>query len=246
MIRSKRGLITTGVLTLFIGLLVMFPARVAVHWFVPSEIAVAGIDGTAWTGSAKEASFGGIYLRDVSWSINATRLLTGELSYRVIATPVSGFFESDISLGFGGGVSLSNLTAALPLELFENAVAIRGLRGNGSFNFERVEILDNLAIVANGTLQVANLVVPTITGEPLGGFEAQFFTQNNGIAASIEDTDGVLDLAGSLQVRSDRSFEFLGMVLTTPETPERLRREINRLPAANERGQREIRLEGIL
>lgn len=247
MIRSKRGLITTGVLTLLIGLLVMFPARVAVHWFLPSEIAIAGIEGSVWSGSADEASVSGMYCRDVSWSINALRLFTGKLSYRISATPVSGFLESDVNLGFGGGISLSNLTAALPLELFEDVAAIRGLRGSASFDFERVEIVDNLAVVADGTLQVANLVVPTITREPLGGFEAQFFTQNNGIAASIEDTDGVVELAGSIQVRKDRSFEFIGQVIVKPGTPESLRQRMKKfLPPPNERGQQEIRLEGIL
>ena len=246
MIRSKRGLITTGVLTLLIGLLVMFPARVAVHWFVPSEIAIAGIEGSVWSGSADEASVGGMYCRDVNWSINALRLFTGKLSYRISATPVSGFIESDVNLGFGGGISLSNLTAALPLELFEDVSAIRGLRGSASFDFERVEIVDNLAVVADGTLQVANLVVPIITREPLGGFEAQFFTQNNGIAASIEDTDGVVDLAGSLQVRKDRSFEFIGQVIAKPDTPDAVLRQMKFLPPANDRGQQEMRLEGIL
>ena len=246
MIRSKRGLIAIGVLTLLIGLLVMFPARVAVHWFVPSEIAIAGIEGSVWSGSADEASVSGMYCRDVTWSINALGLFTGKLSYRISATPVSGFLESDVNLGFGGGISLSNLTAALPLELFEDVSAIRGLRGSASFDFERVEIVDNLAVVADGTLQVANLVIPIITGEPLGGFEAQFFTQNNGIAASIEDTDGVVELAGSIQVRRDRSFEFIGQVIAKPDTPEAVRRQTQFLPPANDRGQQEIRLEGIL
>lgn len=246
MIRSKRGLITTGILTFIIGLLVMFPARVAVHWLVPAQIAVAGIDGTVWSGQAKEASFGGMYLRDVSWSINALRLLTGELSYRVIATPVSGFLESDIGLGLGGGISLSNLTAALPLDLFEDLSAIRGLQGSASFNFERVEIVDNLAVVADGVLQVADLTVPIIARDSLGGFKAEFFTQNNGIAASIEDTDGVLDLAASLQIKKDRSFEFIGQVVAKPDTPESVRKQLQYLPPANERGQQEIRLEGVL
>ena len=246
MIHSKLGLITTGVLTLVIGLLVMFPARVAVHWFVPAEIAIAGIEGTAWTGRAKETSFGGLYLRDVRWSVNATHLLTGKLSYRISATPVSGFFESDISLGFGGVITLSNLTAALPLDLFENVSAIRGLQGSVSFDFERVEIVDNLAVVADGLLQVANLTVPIIARDSLGGFKAEFFTQNNGIAASIEDTDGVVDLAGSIQVKKDRSFEFIGQVVAKPDTPESVRKQLHYLPPANERGQQEIRLEGIL
>jgi general secretion pathway protein N len=246
LIRSKRGLITVGVLALVLGLIIMLPARLAVHWFVPSEVAISGIQGSAWSGSANEASVAGIYLRDVRWKFAPLRLFTGALSYRVSATPVSGFVETDISVGFGGTVSLTGLSASLPLELFADVIGIRGLQGSGSFKFERVQIVDGLAVVADGTMQIANLVVPIVGRDSLGAYKAEFFTQNNGISASIEDTDGVIDLAGSLQIKTDRSYEFVAQIIAKPETPEGVRRQLRFLPPANNRGQQELRLEGIL
>jgi hypothetical protein len=246
LIHSKRGLITTGALVFVVGLVAMFPARVAIHWWVPADLAIAGIEGSVWSGRANEASYGGMYCKDVSWSINGLRLFVGELSYRVNATPASGLFESDIGVGRDGAISLSNLTAELPLGLFEKVAAIRGLRGRARFDFERVKILDNLAVVADGVLTVANLTVPIVARDSLGGYRAEFFTQNNGIAASIEDTDGVVDLAGSIQVRKDRTFEFIGQVVAKPNTPESVSRQLQFLPPADDRGQQEIRLEGIL
>jgi general secretion pathway protein N len=246
LIRSKRGLITVGVLTLVLGLIIMLPARLAVHWFAPSEVAISGIQGSAWSGSASEASVAGIYLRDVRWKFAPLRLFTGALSYRLSATPVSGFVETDISVGFGGAVSLTGVSASLPLALFADVIGIRGLEGSGSFKFERVQIVDGLAVVADGTMQIADLVVPIVGLDSLGGYKAEFFTQNNGISASIEDTDGVIDLAGSLQVNTDRSYEFIAQVSAKPETPEGVRRQLRFLPPANDRGQQELRLEGIL
>lgn len=246
MIRSKRGLITTGVLTLVLSLIVLIPARVAVNWFAPSGVAIAGIQGSIWSGTASEASVSGVYLRDIQWRFYPLRLFTGDLSYAVSATPVSGFFESDISVGFSRDVSFSNLNASLPLELFAGAAGISGLQGIASLQFERVQIVDGLAVAADGAMRIANLIVPMVGRNSLGGYTAEFFTQNNGIAASIEDTDGVVDLAGSLQIRTDRSFEFIGQVITKPETPENVRRQLKFLPPANERGQQELRLEGIL
>lgn len=246
MIRSKRGLIAVGVLALVLGLIIMLPARLAVHWFVPSEVAISGIQGSAWSGSANEASVAGFYLRDVRWKFAPLRLFTGALSYRVSAAPVSGFVETNISVGFGGTVSLTGVSASLPLELFADVIGIRGLQGSGSFKFERVQIVDGLAVVADGTMQVANLVVPIVGRDSLGGYKAEFFTQNNGISASIEDTDGVIDLAGSLLVKTDRSYEFIAQIIAKPETPEGVRRQLRFLPPANNRGQQELRLEGIL
>jgi general secretion pathway protein N len=246
LIRSKRGLVLVGVLTLVVGLVSLFPARVAVQWFAPAGISISGIHGTAWSGSASEASVAGLYLIELEWSIRPLRLITGAFSYKVSATPVSGFIDSEVSVGFGGRVTLTELSAALPLDLFAGVSGIRGLQGNGSFQFERLEIVDGLAVVANGMMLVSDLVVPMVGRDSLGGYKAEFFTQNNGISASIEETDGVLDLAGSLQIKTDRSFEFIAQVVVKPETPESVRRQLRFLPPANDRGQQELRLEGIL
>ena len=246
MIRSIRGFIATGVLTLVIGLIIMFPARVAIGWFAPAEVTIGGIQGSVWHGSANEAAVNGLYMRDVEWSLNALQLFTGELSYSVDATPVAGFLESDVIIGYGGVLTLSDLTAALPLDLLADAANVPGLQGSVSLSFERIQIVDGLATAADGTAQFADLIIPIFGRDSLGGYKAEFFTQNNGITASIEDTDGVLDMAGSLEVSADRSFKFIALVIAKPEAPQRIRQLLQTLPAANNRGQRELRYEGIL
>ena len=246
MIRSTRGLVTTGAITLVLGLIVMFPARVAIGWFIPADVAIAGIQGSIWRGSATEAAVISVYLRDIEWRLNIPRLFTGQLSYSIEATPVSGFLESDVSIGYSGALTVSELTAALPLELLADAVNVPGLQGNVSLTFERIEIVDNLVTAADGTAQFADLMIPVFGRDSLGGYKAEFFTQNNGITASIEDTDGVLDMAGSLQISTDRSFEFIALVIAKPEAPQGIRQLLQTLPAANNRGQRELRYEGIL
>jgi len=246
LIRSTRGLVTTAAITLVLGLIVMFPARVAIGWFMPADVAIAGIQGSVWRGSATEAAVNSVYLRDIEWHLNILRLFTGQLSYSVEATPISGFLESDVSIGYSGALTVSELTAALPLHLLADAANVPGLQGNVSLTFERIEIVDNLVTAADGTAQFADLMIPVFGRDSLGGYKAEFFTQNNGITASIEDTDGVLDMAGSLQISTDRSFEFIALVIAKPEAPQGIRQLLQTLPAANNRGQRELRYEGIL
>ena len=246
MIRSKGGLIAIGIVTLILGLALKLPARVAAHWLVPSEIFIGGLEGTVWNGSAKEASASGIYMREVKWTLNAMQILTGALSYEIEATPVSGFFESEVRIGLGGAISMSELRAALPINLFSAAIGIRGLEGQANLALDRLELLDGLAVVADGVVNIVDLIVPLVGNDSLGGYEIELFTQNNGVSASITDSDGVLDLAGSLQIRNDRSFEFLGVVVPKPETPAAIRRKLRFLPPANDQGQQELRLEGIL
>ncbi len=246
MIRSRRGLFAVAALTLVLALIVSFPARIAYRLASPSLVALSGIHGTVWHGSADALGANGLYFEDVSWRIKPLRLFTGKAVYRVDGTPVSGFVEGNVGFGFGGTVSVSDLAASLPLHMFAESVNIRGLKGSASLQFERILLRDGVPVAADGVAQVANLVAPRLSRESIGGYKAEFFTQNNGIAASIEDTDGLVDLAGSLQVKDDGSFQFLGQVVAKQGAPDSLRRQIGLLPPANDRGQYEIRVEGSL
>ena len=241
--RRNRGLLLLTVLTVVIGLVITFPARIAYQWLSPPFVQLSGIQGTVWNGSAFEFATNGVYLRDLTWQMRPLRLLTGKAHYHISGTPVSGFLESDISLSVGGTIALNNLTAAVPLKMFAGASNITGLGGNASLQFERLELQAGRAVAMDGSIDIANLSIPFLSSSTLGGYHADFYTQENGIVASVEDTDGVVDIAGSLQLNPDKTYAFLGQVVAKPNTPESLGNQLRYLPE-NERGQRELRLEG--
>lgn len=242
---SRRRLTVIAVVILLVGLIVKFPARVAYQMTSAPGVAVSGLQGSVWSGSAQEASLGSVYLRDISWRFNPAGLFGGALSYHVEATPASGFLQTDVSVASSGAIHLSDLQAALPLAMFAPAAGVNGLSGNASARMERLEIVDGMAVAAEGTLQVADLVVPLVSRSSLGGYKAEFFTQEGAVVASIEDTDGVVDVAGSVQLSADRRFQFVAQVVAKSNTPQEMRKRLEFLPA-NDRGQREIRLEGTL
>ena len=244
--KSKRLLISCGLLAALIGLLTLVPARVGYHAFLKAHVPVAGIEGTLWHGTAAEASIDGIYLRDIEWRMRPLAIFTGKLSYAVSASSVSGVVESQVVIGSSGDINLSQVTAAVPLYPFAGSLGLPGLSGVAQLRFTRLDISNGLATAADGTLDLVNLVIPRLGRESLGSYTAEFHTQNNGISASVEDSDGVIDLAGSLQVNNDRSYEFIAQLVTIPNTPQSLRQQLKFLPPPNERGQQEIRLEGIL
>ena len=246
MIHSKRGLLLVAVLTFIVAVAVMFPARIAYRWTAPPDLAVSGITGTVWHGAATAVSARGVYLHDVRWRIKPLRFFTAKAAYYVTATPMSGFVEGVVALGFGGTVTVSDLVASVSLATLADALKIRGLDGDASVQFERIRLQDGLPTAADGNVQVNNLVAPLLSRESIGGYRAEFSTIEGGISASVEDVDGVVDLAGSFQLSGDRSYEFLGQVVAKPETPATLERQMQYLGPANERGQRELRLEGSL
>ncbi len=242
-----RRLLLIGVLTLIIGLIVKFPARVAYAWFVPAEVvAVAGIDGTVWRGSAQSADVSGIYFGDIEWRFRPLGLFTGRLKYSISARPQFGTLATDIALSPGGSIRLDDLESNVSLQPIGAVIGVTGLRGTAAANFERLEIVDGFAVAADGTIDIRGLLVPLVSGEPIGGYEAEFFTQEAGVVASIEDTDGVIDVAGRLTLGADRTYELLAQIAPKPETPERIRQQIEFLPSADAPGRHELRLEGQL
>ncbi|MDA0706174.1 MAG: type II secretion system protein N [Proteobacteria bacterium] len=250
MARHSR-LISLGLLTFLAAVVLFFPARVAYQWFVPPDLQLSGIRGSIWHGSASEASARGIYLRELQWRIQPLSLLTAKLAYSVQSRFASGFLEADIATSISGAVNVSDLSASLPLTELQSVLGLPGLRGNLSVQFSRLRVVDGLPIAADGNVSIAQLAVPFIYRDAMGDFKAEFFTEESAedatIVASFEDGDALFDLAGSLQLSSDRSYRLLGQLAVTENTPATLQQYFSAgLGAADARGQHEFRLEGIL
>lgn len=246
MTRQGKAWLVAGLVTFTVAVVVSFPARVAYRLFSPDAVAIAGIQGSIWRGSARELSVGGVYFRNLGWRAHPFRLFTGKLVYTIEAQPASGFIETRIGVGAGGTVTFTGLTGSLPLAILAGPTRMSGLDGAATVRFERLEIRDGLPVLADGIVEVSTLIVPLIDRASIGGYRAEFSTGEDGIVASVEDTDGLFDLAASLSITADRSYRFLGQVAAKPETPEKLRRQMAMLGMPNDRGQREVRLEGSL
>jgi len=239
-------LMVAGCVTFLVTVLALFPARVAVHWFAPDIVSVSRIDGTVWRGKATAVSAPGVYLEDLEWTLHATSLLTFKPRISVTARPFRGFVESDISLSGSNDVELRNLSASIPLAMLEDVVRNRGLAGNAELNFSELTFKDGLPFSADGTVSIAGLQVPQAYNAPLGGYKLEVSGSDGNIVASVEDTDGIVDVAGTVTLSADRSFRLLAQVAPKPSTPDGLRQRLRMLPPGNAAGQYEIRLEGSL
>lgn len=248
MIQTWRGLLLVAVLTLIIGLVVLFPARIAYRWASPDDVELSGIQGTLWYGSAESASAGGVVLRNVRWIGRPWNLLTGRLVYRIEASPAAGFIEGDLFISVGSSITLSGseIRSSLPLQVLASVLNLPGLQGNASLQLQRLQVRDGVPVELDGTVDIDGLLIPAVNRTPIGGYRAEFFTQSDGISGSVEDTDGVVDIAGSLQLNNDRSFRFLAVVMAKPTTPRAMQDRLRTLPQADDPDKRELRIEGSL
>ena len=244
--QSRSRLLTAGLVTLFVGLLVFFPARVAYRWHAPDIVLLSGISGSIWSGNARVAQVGGVYVQDLTWRMRPLALFKGKLGYAIEGSPSSGFVDASVTFGVTGIVTLTDLRASLSLQSIRQSIGIPGLQGNVNVQFKRLVIDSGFPVAADGSLDVSELIVPMVHRSSIGGYRAEFFTQDSGVMASVEDTDGVVDIAGSLQVSGDRSYQFVAQVAPKSDTPAGVRQQMQFLGSANERGQYEMRLEGEL
>ena len=235
-----------GVATFVVGVILFFPARVAYRWFAPPEVTVSAIRGSVWFGSASEAVVAGVYLRELHWRLRPAALLTGRLAYAIKSNLASGFVQGDIALGVTGRIAGRDISIGMPLQVLQTTLLIPGLQGDLSAQFSDLAIDDGLPVTLVGTIEVSRLVIPLVQRESLGDFKAEFLTRESGIVASIEDTDADFDLAGSLRIATDRSYEFVAALSPRANTPAAVRQQMQFLGSANERGQHEFRLEGTL
>ena len=242
----RSRLIKIGVLTFIVGIILFFPARVAYQWFAPAELSLSGISGSVWSGRAREGDANGIYLRDLQWHIRPLDFVTLKLGFAVSTMLASGFVEGDLAIGVTGSIVARDISASVPLRTLQTSLGMPGLQGSLSAQFDVLKLEAGLPVTADGVLEVSDLIAPLIDRNSIGGYKAEFVNQESGVFASVEDTDGVVDLAGSLHVSADRSYLFIAQLGVKPETPANLRQQMQFLGSVNDRGQHELRIEGQL
>ena len=232
-------------LVLLIGLVSKFPARTAYHWFAPDTVQLRTIEGSIWNGRAAAASIGGLGLANLTWSARPLRLLTGRLSYRLHAEPDGGFVDGDVAVGFGGSLQLDEARFALDLASLAGLVAVPGLEGQANGRIENLAADAGTLVSADGYVEVARLATPLIDRNPIGGYRAEFQTVDDAIVASIEDTDGVFDIAASLRLDRDRRYRFDGRLGTKADTPPHLAGQLQAfLGSPDARGQFPLAFDG--
>ena len=191
-----------------------FPAGTAVRWFVPPPVALNGIQGTVWSGSAANGAIGGLPVQDVRWHVRPWTLLTGRVGANVEARLADGFLNTGITASTSrvqfndlrGGTSLATVALMLP---------VRGMRGQASVALSSLELENGWPARILGELKLAALEVPNGNSNslPLGDYTVTFGeAPARSIAARFVDNGGPLEVAGTLVVGPAREYTFDALI----------------------------------
>ena len=96
--RKPLLLVAVGAILLLLFLLMLWPARVAVGWLLPENVALSGLRGTVWQGTATQLNIDGHPIGALSWDARLFSLLGGRPRWQIELSRASGFRP-----GRGGG-----------------------------------------------------------------------------------------------------------------------------------------------
>ncbi len=243
---TRKRLVAAGLATFILGMVITFPARVPYSWFSSQDVQLSGISGTVWRGHAAEGSVAGIYLYDLQWMFQPLSILRGRLAYRVESASAFGTIRSVVGVGVSGAVTLQDFSSTFSLQEFRDLFQLQGFDGSLQVDFESIVLEDGFPTSATGSVRLSNLLAPQLSPLAIGDYRAEFTSNADGILGSVEDSGGVLDVAGTISLSLDRSYSFVGEVAALPEAPAGLSDQLRFLGSPDARGYREFRIEGRL
>ena len=242
----RKGLIAIGLITFAFASLLMFPARVAVHWFVPAEVQLNGIGGTIWSGNAAEGNAGGVYFRDLDWSFKPLHLFLGSVAADVTVNTNAGRISTGAAISLTGAVTMNDLRGSLVLSAIHPGFLSNRIDGTVRMDMQSLKLINGFPTEAVGTIDVANLMAGALGPDAIGNFHADVSTSDAGIEALVEDAGAVVDLTGSITLSPNRDYRFTGLIGATPETPPSMNQNLRFLGSPDANGKHTFRFEGSL
>lgn len=243
---TKKRLLAAGLATFIVGILLTLPARVPYGWFSSPDFRLSGISGTVWRGQAVEGFAAGIYLRDLQWSFQPLSILHGRLAYLVESNSTFGTVRSVAGVGLSGALTLEDFAGTSSLQEFRDMFQLQGFDGTLQADFESIVLENGFPTAATGSVRLSNLLAPQLSPLTIGDYRAEFTTNPDGILGLVEDSGGVLDVAGTIVLGLDRSYSFVGTVAALPDAPPGLSDQLRFLGSPDARGYRDFRIEGHL
>lgn len=221
-------LVALGVILVLLFMLMLWPARVAASWFLPANVALNGVTGTVWQGSASQLSIDGHSIGGLSWDARALSLLSGRPRWQIEIRRVAGFARAEVAVSSAGSVQVSDLTAASPLQGIADLVPLAGTRGNLTVNLPTLALEQGQLTALTGQIVVDALRPLGLGDVDLGTLELALPPdQGPPFSGMLRALAGPLILEdGRLELAANGSYTISGRVKARDDAPENIRQGI--------------------
>ena len=245
-----RLFVALGLSAFLLLLLVTFPAQLVFGQLERLGLQATGVSGSVWKGQAGMLTVGSTPLGQLTWDLDALKVLTGQASALVTLRQNNAFATGHVAAGLTGKVTVNEFNASWPLAQLAGAGLPNGWTGMANVQLSEVVIEGGLPTALTGTVDLVNLVGPANRPANLGSYRATFpaiaasATAGEGIAADLKDLEGPIEMVATLRIERDRSFLIDGQIATRPNAPAQVISALQYLGEPDAAGRRPFSMSG--
>lgn len=223
-------------------------ARLPASWVLPGspDYACASVDGTVWSGSCSGLTVQHFALGDLAWQLAPLKLLAGSLSAQVALANGPASARGAVALGIGGGITLSNLTADVPLDAALIPHVPRQLHGSLHTELALARIEHGVLVDLKGRLEAHDLTQRTGQVTPLGSYAVTFPGGAAEPLGTLKDLGGPLAVEGTLRLTRAGGYVLEGQVAARSEAAPELVSGLAYLGSPDSQGRRPFSFAGNL
>lgn len=223
--------------------------RLPASWVFPRSplFACAGVEGSVWSGTCAGLTVQHFELGNLSWDLAPLRALTGTLAAHVELSdgPVSA--RSEVDFGFGGGVTLRNLVADLPLDPVRVPRVPPQLRGTVHTELALVRLRHGDLTDLKGRIEAHDLLQRTGRVTPIGSYALTFPGNGSGDpVGTLQDLGGPLAVQGTLRLMHGPAYILQAEVAARADAAPELVSDLQFLGSPDAAGRRAFSLAGTL
>lgn len=249
--RAALRYIVIGLAAFVFGLVAFLPARVAAGWAEQAApLSFGGVTGTVFHGRASYVSGPGGAVENLGWTMHPAALLLGRLSADLEINSDLGGFSAQASRSLFGQTTFEKVRGSASAGWLAKlgGYTFLPLSADVRVDISEASFDDDLRFDAlSGEIRVANtrweLFNPPV---PLGRFTTALSKADDGIRATIVQSEGPLALDGQLSTDETRRYQMDVRLRARAGADERLGQMLDQLGPAGPDGWHQVREKGQL
>lgn len=180
------------------------PASMVVPYITQSSaFKLAGVQGSAWSGSARQLSLGKLQWQNVNWNVHPWGLLLGQLNFDARLGDATNNFRGELTLNSSGKLKIENAELSMPLDTLQAFSYGMPIAYQGKINaylplviFER-----NKLFVVEGRVTLSGIELTAPQPLALGSIKVEFKTNKDGESVGqVSSVDGPVIVEGQVQL----------------------------------------------
>lgn len=238
---------TVVTVIVFITFLVLtLPARHMLGWIGGGQLAVQGVDGSAWRGRVFRLALNQQAVGPLVWQFDPLMLLTGRTEYRVYVQSGNGGGELRTGVSLLGtryvrDAQLSIPAADIAQQLQLNLVS---LGGNFQTDIDKLNFNAGWIDALEGRIVWQDAQVQDPSQVELGNLQMQLSLRDTQIVGALSDDGGPLELSGEVFIGQDKSYRLNALVKARDGADPQLQQALQLLGDPDAQGHYRLQLNG--